>query len=133
MLERLLILIVLFAVAYLAYRLFVRYQLRNAAHTSDPILRGLRPGVPTIVYFTTPGCIPCRTLQQPTLQRLREQLAELQIIQIDASTAPDVAERWRVMSAPTTFVLDKNLRPHSVNNGTADEQTLKRQIEMAFS
>ncbi len=136
MLDRLLIIIVILAAGFMAYRLLTRYQLRRAAQdsNSDPLLQGLQRDMPTIVYFTTPQCMPCITVQKPALQRLREQLNDkLQVIQIDATQDPEAAKRWRVLSVPTTFVLDKNLRPHSVNNGATNEQVLMRQIEGAFA
>ncbi len=134
MIERLAIVIGFAIVAFIVYRLWVRDQLRNVATmtATDPILTSVRPGLPTIVYFTTPGCIPCRTQQQPALEQLRRDLNDhIQIFKIDATEDPAAAERWGVMTAPTTFVLDENLKPRHVNYGVADTRKLKAQLGIA--
>jgi thiol-disulfide isomerase/thioredoxin len=128
MLERALLVIVLFAIGYAAYRLRVSRQIDQVSH--DPLLDQLQPGIPAIIYFTTPDCIPCRTRQQPALERIRETLGEnaLQVLQIDATQEPDVADRWGVLSAPTTFIIDSSGQTVAVNHGVADEAKLQRQI-----
>ena len=131
MFERLLIVAALTAFAVLFYTLYTRAQIKRvSALEADPILTGLRPGVPAIVYFTTPGCIPCRTQQQPALMSLSEVLGEhnIQIVKIDATKDPDSATRWGVMTAPTTFVLDAHGKTRAVNYGVADVHKLQKQL-----
>jgi thiol-disulfide isomerase/thioredoxin len=132
--ERIAIVIVITIVAVIVYRVWVRHQLRNVATmtTTDPILTSARPGIPAIVYFTTPNCIPCRTQQQPALEQLRRDLNDhIQIFKIDATEDPAAAERWGVMTAPTTFILDDHLQPRHINYGVADTRKLKEQLGMA--
>ena len=132
MIERLGVAIVLLIIGFLAYQVLRRYHIRKTAATSsqDPILNDLKPGVPAIVYFTTPGCIPCVTQQQPALKRLQTQLGdEIQVIQIDASEHSEVADRWGVFSAPTTFILDNLKQVRDVNYGVADTPKLIRQLD----
>lgn len=132
MAERLVIVIALLALGFLLYRLFVRFHVGRAAASapSDPILNGLRQGVPAVVYFTTPNCIPCRTQQQPALSRLQADLGDaIQIVRIDAAEDPETAKRWGVFSAPTTFILDHRGQPRDVNHGVADFTKLRRQID----
>lgn len=132
MVERLLLVIVLFALGLAAYCLARRCNLRRAGASAptDPILSGFRPGTPAVVYFTTPGCVPCRTQQQPALARLQTELGDrIQVIQIDAAQDPDAARRWGVFTAPTTFILDERGQPRDVNHGVADALKLRRQIE----
>lgn len=93
-------------------------------------LEAVHPGIPAILYFTTPACQPCRTLQRPALARLQERLGErLQVITVDASLRPDLADYWGVLSVPTTFVIDSRGRPRRVNHGVASAEKLLRQIE----
>lgn len=132
MVERIAVTLILVVAGLTVYQLLTRRQLRlatvNAA--ADPILRELRSGVPAIVYFTTPTCIPCRTQQQPALKRLQDELGDqIQIIRIDAMENPEAANRWGVFSAPTTFILDSQGQPREVNYGVADAKKLKRQIQ----
>ena len=131
MLERTEIAIALVIIGFLVYQVLRRYHIRKTSATSsqDPILKDLRPGIPAIVYFTTPGCVPCVTQQQPALQRLQTQLGDgIQVVQIDASENYDVANRWGVFSAPTTFVLDNSKQVRDVNYGVADTPKLLRQL-----
>lgn len=132
MIERLFLALILMLVGVFAYWIVSRRQLATIAQsvTLDPILRHLRAGIPTIVYFTTPMCIPCKTQQQPALNKLATELGDngIQIVQIDATQDPSAAQRWGVMSAPTTFVLDAGFYPKHVNHGVADSNKLKQQL-----
>jgi len=132
MIERILILAVLFALGFIGYTLFTRRQLNKAQATipTDPILDGKSLNVPTVVYFTTPDCAPCRFQLKPTLDRLQIQLGEtgLQVIGVDATVNPEAADRWGVFSVPTTFVLDTQGQPTIVYNGVVSESKLREQI-----
>lgn len=135
MLERLLIVAIFSLLAVAAAKLYMRWQLKrvSANINADPILQDSTLGVPTIVYFTTPFCLPCKTQQQPALKKLRETSEfPVQIVEVDATEDPEAADRWGVLSAPTTFVLDADGQPHIVNHGVADERKLTQQIEQAM-
>lgn len=133
MIERVVVTLLLLIIGFVAYDGLRRYQVHRLASAvkTDPILRDLKPNVPTIVYFTTPTCIPCRTQQQPALTLLQRELGDdhIQIVKIDATEQPDAADRWGVFSAPTTFVLDAHGKPREVNHGVADADKLKRQLQ----
>ena len=132
MIERLALALVLIIVGFVAYRICTRLQMRQAANhlSTDPLLSGLPPGIPTIVYFTTPTCVPCRLQQTPILQRLQQEMGDaLRIIRVDATENPDAADRWGVFSVPTTFVLNCDGQPCNVHNGVVDAQTLKRELQ----
>lgn len=133
MFERLLIVILLAIFGLVAYQLTTRRHLRKVGEqlNQDPILEGLNRELPTIVYFTTPNCIPCKTQQQPALKKLGEMMP-VQVVQIDATENPEAAERWGVMTAPTTFILDHQWQPKAVNYGVADESKLYQQVNAAI-
>jgi thioredoxin-like negative regulator of GroEL len=85
---------------------------------------------PAIVYFTTPDCAPCKTVQRPALDKLTRLLGEkLQVVEIDATERPDLAKTWGVMSVPTTFLLDAHGKPRYVNNGVARAEKLMEQLQ----
>lgn len=134
MIERLAIVGVVSLVGFILYQVYMRRQLQKAGQSIavDPLLSDFKPGIPTIVYFTTPMCAPCRLQQTPTLQRLQEEvgLEGLRVIRVDATDDPQAAERWGVFSVPTTFVLDREGKPRSVYNGLVDGKTLKQQIQV---
>ena len=86
-------------------------------------------GKPAILYFTTPSCAPCETVQKPALQQIKASLGDkLQVIEIDATQQPDVAQRWGVPSVPTTFVIDSHGQARHVNHGVARAEKLLKQL-----
>jgi thiol-disulfide isomerase/thioredoxin len=131
MIERLLILIGLMLLGVLAYRLLRIWQVwcANRAATCDPLLASMRQGIPAILYFTTPTCAPCKTQQRPAIQRLLTELGDqVQVIEVNALEHPEAADRWGVLSVPTTFILDAQGRPREINHGVAGADKLKQQL-----
>ena len=133
MIERIVIVIVLAIAGVVAYRLFTLRQVKKAVKNAptDPLLASRKFGVPTIVYFTTPDCAPCRLQQTPTLNTLSTELGEngLQVIRVDATQDPEAAQRWGVFSVPTTLIVDIDGVPRHVHNGVVSAHILKSQIE----
>ena len=88
------------------------------------------PDKPVLVYFTTPDCSPCRTVQRPAIHQVANLLGEdLEVIEINAYERPDLAKTWGVLSVPTTFVLDARGEARYVNNGVARAEKLLAQIQ----
>lgn len=111
--------------------IFRRWQIWRASHVAnhDPLLAGRDPAIPAIVYFTSPMCAPCEFQQKPALMALRDDLGgAVQVIEVNALSEPDAADRWGVMTVPTTFVLDRQGNPREVNAGVASADKLKRQL-----
>lgn len=110
------------------YRLFNTLMLARV-NARRPGLQQARPGVPALLYFTTPTCAPCKTVQRPAIQRVQEKVGDrLQVIEIDASQQTDLAGQWGVLSVPTTFVIDAAGRPRHVNHGVTPPEKLLRQV-----
>lgn len=113
-----------------AYWLLNQRQLVSAKNNVNSLFNTL-PNKPTIVYFTTPDCAPCKTVQRPALEMLISLLGEkLHVVEIDATERPDLAKTWGVMSVPTTFLLDSRGEARYVNNGVARAEKLMEQIQM---
>ena len=88
------------------------------------------PNKPVIVYFTTPDCAPCKTVQRPALSRVSQLLGDsLQVVEIDATQRPDLAKQWGVMSVPTTFLMDARGEARYVNNGVTRAEKLMEQLQ----
>jgi thiol-disulfide isomerase/thioredoxin len=111
------------------YWLLNQRLLSRARNNLTSLLSPL-PNKPVIVYFTTPDCVPCKTVQRPALNKLITLLGEkLHVVEIDATERPDLAKTWGVMSVPTTFLLDAEGRARYVNNGVTRLEKLIEQIQ----
>lgn len=125
--------ILIIGLSFAAYQMWTRLRLTNLRHRASRIksagLDEFHQGTPAILYFTTPDCAPCKTVQRPALQTLREELGErLQIIEIDASQRVELADYWGVLSVPTTFIIDVKGQPRHVNNGVVLATKLRQQL-----
>lgn len=107
----------------ISQRLLVRA--RNNVFTLFPT----PPNKPVIVYFTTPDCAPCKTIQRPALHQVSKLMGEsLEVVEIDATERPDLAKTWGVLSVPTTFLLDARGEAKYVNHGVTRAEKLLEQI-----
>ena len=85
--------------------------------------------LPSILYFTGATCTICHTAQRPALRALAAGLdGDIGIREIDIAAEPELARRYRVMSLPTTIVLDGQGQVTSINVGFASGDTLRRQL-----
>jgi len=88
------------------------------------------PRKPVLVYFTTPDCAPCKTVQRPAIEQVSNLFGEkLHVIEINVYERPDLARVWGVISVPTTFLLDARGEARYVNNGAARANKLMEQIQ----
>jgi thiol-disulfide isomerase/thioredoxin len=102
---------------------------RSTSHISA--IPEFQKGMPTIVYFTTPTCAPCKTIQRPAIESIKRIMGEkLQVVEIDASEQTHIAKEWGVISVPTTYVLDAKGKPRHVNHGVAPASKLIQQLEI---
>ena len=121
--------VVIIGLGAFAYWL-VNQRLLIRARSNAFTLFNTPPNKPVLVYFTTPDCVPCKTIQRPAINRVSHVLGEqLEVIEIDATERPDLAKAWGVMSVPTTFVLDTRGEARFVNNGVARAEKLLEQIQ----
>ena len=127
---RLLVSVGLVAAGVAVYLLFNRLTLRRA-ESKVTRLPDYRPGLPALVYFTTPTCAPCKTVQRPAIRKMQQNFGRwFQVIEIDASQHPQTAQEWGVVSVPTTFVIDASGAPRYVNHGVTRAETLIQQLEI---
>jgi len=129
-LERLIIAAALGGLGVAGFILFNRFTLKRA-ESKVARFASYRPGLPALVYFTTPTCAPCKTVQRPAIERIKGKLGQwFQVIEVDASAQPELAQEWGVMSVPTTFVIDASGKPRYVNHGVTNAETLIKQLEL---
>src|SRR5687768_2696883 len=104
-------------------RAYAYWQARRGAAAQGPA------AVPTILYFTTPSCVQCRAQQTPAIERLRSYIGDrLQVRQVDALAEPETAERFGILTVPTTVVLDAAGKVLAVNLGFASTEKLASQL-----
>lgn len=129
-LERFLLAVAISGLAVAAYLLLNRFTLQRA---SSKVSRfpSYQSGLPAIVYFTTPTCAPCKTVQRPTIERMKTSHGKwFQVIEVDASQQPEIAQEWGVLTVPTTFVIDASGQPRYVNQGIVTAKKLIQQLEI---
>jgi thioredoxin-like negative regulator of GroEL len=131
--NRLLLTFGIIVVGLALYWAWQRWQLHRLSgrRGNAPGLETLRPGIPAILYFNTPDCLPCHTVQRPAIEELKAELdGDIQVLEVDASTQHTIADYWGVLSVPTTFIIDATGQPRQMNQGVANVEKLKRQLEM---
>jgi thiol-disulfide isomerase/thioredoxin len=120
------------AVFFGAWRLLGRAVLARARRASEEgrgAPEGFVLGRPGLLVFGSPHCAPCVHAQKPAAHRLERDLkGAIQVIDIDVTERPGMAERYGVVSLPTVFVFDAAGAPRRVNHGLVSAEELRRQI-----
>lgn len=118
------------AIGLFVYWLINQRLLGRAQNHVLSLVGGRLPNKPMIVYFTTPDCAPCKTVQRPALSKLLTLTGDsVQVIEVDATQRPELAKQWGVMSVPTTFLLDARGEARYVNNGVTRVEKLMEQLQ----
>ena len=130
MYERLAIILFVLIVAAIVMGLVRRREIQCAQNAARRL--GITPGIPTIVYFWSPRCHPCRNAQKPILERMAEEYGEkyLRLIAYNVDESADTAQAWGVMTIPTTFIIDQSGEVLFVNSGLATDEVLHRQLKL---
>jgi thiol-disulfide isomerase/thioredoxin len=82
-----------------------------------------------IIYFSSPTCVPCKMIQRPALNRVMEMMeGGVQVLEIDTSENLELASRWGVLSAPTTYVVAPNGKIRFINHGVVRTEKLLLQL-----
>jgi Thioredoxin len=82
-----------------------------------------------ILAFGSADCSQCHQFQTPALQQVIETYGEqISVVEVDAPNQPELAQRYRVLTLPTTVLLDAAGRAHAVNYGFANSKKLLAQV-----
>ncbi|GHO85565.1 thioredoxin family protein [Dictyobacter formicarum] len=72
----------------------------------------------------------CRILQAPVLRRVVEAKGNVvSVMNVDISSSPELAQRYHVLTVPTTVLLDANGKTYAVNYGFTNAQSLIKQVD----
>jgi thioredoxin 1 len=89
---------------------------------------------PTLLYFTGEYCAVCKFQQSPILATLAAQFGEtLTIKEYDAAAHPELTQTYKVLTLPTTVILDKMGRVLEINYGLAKQEKLTKQLSKAVN
>lgn len=81
-----------------------------------------------VLAFTTPDCVPCKTVQRPALEALEQQFPGLVVVgEVDALASPDLARRFGILTVPSTVVIAASGEVRAINHGTATAERLAEQ------
>jgi len=84
---------------------------------------------PRIVYFTTQTCVVCKVQQEPAISAVLERMGSaLRVERHDAVEERAMADRYGVLSVPTTAVYDASGELVTVNRGFAPAALLLSQL-----
>jgi thioredoxin 1 len=89
------------------------------------------PGIPTLLYFSADYCAPCKLQQQPIVDSLVAQFGESLVVKrYDVTEHPDLASRYKVLTLPTTVILDSQGHVAHINYGVASQAKLEAQLSL---
>jgi thioredoxin 1 len=126
MLDRVIITLVIaggLSLLWLGWQVY-KSRLRRAI---QPI--GIAGGKPTLLYFTGDYCAACKFQQTPIVETLAAKLGGAIAVQTyNVSVHPDLADRYRVLTLPTTIVLDQQGQVRHLNYGLTPADRLEAQL-----
>jgi len=126
---RLLVLLAVVAAAGILWFVLSWRTHRFRAATAADLLPIPRGAGALVIAFTTPDCAPCRTAQRPALERLHVAHPQaVSIREIDATVEPELAQRFGILSVPSTVVIDRHGRVVAINHTLAASGKLAAQL-----
>jgi hypothetical protein len=117
-------------------RRFVETQRRRALATA-PIISGSGDvdtnaslSLVRILAFSSADCRQCHEMQIPALQRVLDARgSKVSVAEVDAPNSPDLTQHYKVLTLPSTVIMDAAGRAHAVNYGFANTQRLLDQVD----
>lgn len=128
--EQSLALIVLAAAAAALWLWLAWRRSRTARGGAKDLVAAYRAGAADalVLMFTTPECVPCKTVQRPALEALERRYADRVVVaEVDALGEPRLAARFGVLTVPYTVVIGPDGEIRAINNGAATADRLAAQ------
>jgi thioredoxin-like negative regulator of GroEL len=84
---------------------------------------------PALLYFTADYCAACRFQQKPILEKITAKFGEAIIFkEYDVTQYPELAGQYKVLTLPTTVILDHLGQVVDINYGVTQQAQLERQL-----
>jgi len=126
--ERLLVVLI---VAAIVVAVWVLIRLRATSFKGRDATDLLEANRPLILAFSTPDCVPCRTAQKPALEQLQRRFpGRVDVREVDATVHPELADRFGILTVPSTVVVRADGRILAVNYGLARTDKLTAQLNL---
>ena len=104
------------------YKAWLRVRLGKSAPRAEAT-------TPKLLLFTTPYCASCKQ-QSRGIEALEQALGKsVEVIRIDAAEQPELAKKYGVMTAPSTFIVDARGQVQAINAGFVGIEKLYSQLE----
>ena len=86
-------------------------------------------GKPNLLYFTGEYCAACEFQQTPIVESITAKLGDsIAVKKYDVSAHPELASRYKVLTLPTTIVVNEEGQVTHVNYGVAGREKLEAQL-----
>ena len=109
---------------WLAWHLYKGMLVRGIKH-----MTGQNRGKPTLLYFTADYCTTCRLRQTPVVQELVGRLGNYIAVEAyDVTENPDLAKKYKVLTLPTTIIINREGQVNAVNYGLTPLRKLEQQL-----
>ncbi len=87
-----------------------------------------------ILAFSSADCSQCHQLQTPALRRVLQARGEsVTVVDVDAVAEHELVQTYRVLTVPSTVVLDATGNARAINYGFANTQRLLEQIDAVMA
>jgi thioredoxin 1 len=101
-------------------------EVSGTKKVNQKLLPFWQPGKEAIMFFTSNSCVECEKLQKPAINELKTK--STQIYTIDAAENTKLVDYFRILTVPTTIILDNKGIPQFINQGYANEKKLMEQL-----
>jgi thiol-disulfide isomerase/thioredoxin len=126
MLERIVITVTVIGCLALLWLVWQYYKSR-LVQAIQPV--ELSTGKPTLLYFTGEYCTACKVQQTPIVEKISSKLGDAVVVKTyDVAIHPDIASRFKVLTLPTTVVLDERGQVKAINYGVTQQHKLEAQL-----
>ncbi len=126
-----LLIVALIAAALIAIRLVLAWRSRRYRRNGAADLLATASGRPLILAFSTPDCVPCRTIQKPALEELQRRYpGSVAVRDVNATAETELATRFGILTVPSTVVIDQRGAVVAINHTLAGWERLADQLRL---